>query len=143
MEIVVTIKVGGNDPIEIKVDVPEKKAAVEEIKIDAGEFAVWFDEGANGWTKNPELNRLFLIHQECLCNGMLLRRGYLFLNEVYDCLGLPRTKSGRVVGWIYNEDRQDVVDFGIHKEHNADFINGKTPNALLDFNVEGNILDYL
>ena len=61
-------------------------------------------------------------------------------------LGVPRTRSGGVVGWVYdpvNPIGDNYVDFGIHVQRNQDFINGYERSILLDFNVDGNILDVL
>ena len=143
MEIVITIKVGENDSIEIKVDAEKKEEVVEIIRPDNAMYAVWFDEKAMGWTKIPEMNRAFLIQQQEYFNMKLQRTGYLFLNEVYDGLGLPRTMHGQVVGWTYNDENRGFVDLGIFKKDNADFIKGLTPDVLLNFNVEGSILQYL
>ena len=64
-------------------------------------------------------------------------------------LGIPVTKAGQVVGWIYDEKNpvgDNYVDFGIfniHREPSRDFVNGREPSVLLDFNVDGNILDMI
>ena len=77
----------------------------------------------------------------------LKHQGYLFLNEVYDMLGIPRTQAGQVVGWIYDEKNpngDNYVDFGIydlHDQQKRDFVNGLERNILLDFNVDGVIYD--
>ena len=76
---------------------------------------------------------------------MLRSRGHLFLNEVYDLLGFPRTKAGAVVGWIYDERHpigDNFVDFGIfniQREKARDFVNGYEAAIILDFNVVGDI----
>jgi hypothetical protein len=33
-------------------------------------------------------------------NQLLHIRGYVFLNEVYDALHLPRTHVGQLIGWV-------------------------------------------
>ena len=61
-------------------------------------------------------------------------------------LGLPRTKEGQVVGWIYDEKDpigDNFVDFGITENRNTDFINGRENVAFLDFNVDGNIMKHI
>ena len=68
------------------------------------------------------------------------------MNEVYDMLGIPRTKAGQIVGWIYDEEcpnGDNVIDFGIYESNKAtrDFVNGYERTILLDFNVDGPILD--
>lgn len=113
------------------------------------DYAKFYDDGCKGWTKDPEANFTFLKCQMNYANDILKSRGYLFLNEVYDMLGIPRTKAGQVVGWIYDEKQpigDNFVDFGIFDEHREkvrEFVNGHERTILLDFNVDGNILDLM
>lgn len=113
------------------------------------EYARFFDDGCNGWTKDPELNLVFLKQQQNYANEILKTRGHITLNEVYEMLGIPRTKAGMVVGWIYDEKHpvgDNFVDFGIYDiydEKKRDFVNGYERVVLLDFNVDGNIYDML
>ena len=98
------------------------------------------------WDKNNEYNLVFLKAQQRYANDLLRSKRRLFLNEVYDMLGFPRTKAGQVVGWVYDPDRNMVgdnyVDFGIFasSDNYSDFIYGDDP-ILLDFNVDGNVWD--
>ena len=111
------------------------------------EYARIYDDGCNGWTKDPELNLAFLKKQQNYADDRLKARGYLFLNEVYDILGFPRTKAGQVVCCIYDEEHpigDNFVDFGIFNadiEKTRDFVNGYERSIILDFNVDGPILD--
>lgn len=111
------------------------------------DFARFFDDGCNGWEKDAEYNLMFLKHQQGLANDILRTEGYLFLNDVYDMLGIPRTKAGRVVGWRYDPEDPTIdsfVDFGIYdvdRPAARDFVNGYERTILLDFNVDGNILN--
>ena len=113
------------------------------------DYARFFDDGCNGWTKDPEDNLYFLKAQQNYANELLKNKGHLFLNEVYDMLGIQRTKAGQVVGWIYDEKHpvgDNFVDFGIYNmdiEKARDFVNGYERTILLDFNVDGNILDLM
>lgn len=113
------------------------------------DYARFFDDGCTGWQKDAELNLVFLKHQQNYANDLLKRKGHLFLNEVYDMLGIPRTKAGQIVGWIYDEDHpngDNFVDFGIYdlnRERARDFVNGYERTILLDFNVDGNILNLI
>lgn len=113
------------------------------------EFARFFDDGCTGWCKDAEHNLVFLKQQQAAANRILQREGYLFLNEVYDMLGIPRTKAGQVVGWVYDEDNpigDNYVDFGIYDLYNEkarDFVNGIERTILLDFNVDGNVWEMM
>ena len=114
---------------------------------DISEYAKFYDDGCTGWCKDPEHNLMFLRRQQDYANERLQSKGYLFLNDVYDMLGIPKTQAGQVVGWIYNEKNPtgaNYVDFGIYDIYNEkarDFVNGYERSILLDFNVDGFILD--
>ena len=120
-----------------------KKETVLEIDNPSqgiSEYARFFDE----WTscdhrKDPEYNLMFLRRQQDYANEVLKSRGHLFLNEVYDMLGLPRTQAGQLVGWVKGQG-DDFVDFGIFDGDDMkhrDFVNGYERSILLDFNVDG------
>lgn len=112
-------------------------------------YARFFDETCLGWAKDAEVNFTFLKLQMSHANKILQERGYLFLNEVYDMLGIQKTAAGQVVGWVYDEKNpigDNFVDFGIfdiHQEKVRNFVNGLERSILLDFNVDGNILQYI
>ena len=76
-------------------------------------------------------------------NDMLHARGHIFLNEVYDMLGIPRTEDGQLVGWIKGGNDVDFGIYNMYKEANRDFVNGYEPVVLLDFNVDGLIYNKL
>lgn len=112
-------------------------------------YAKFFDESCKGWTKDPDYNLMFLRRQQDYATDKLKAQGYLFLNDVYDMLGIDRTKAGAVVGWIYDKKNpvgDNYVDFGLYDMHrvgdNRKFVNGYEKVALLDFNVDGNILSH-
>lgn len=113
------------------------------------DYAVIYDDGCTGWSKDPELNKFFLKSQERYANDRLKAKGHLFLNEVYDMLGVPRTKAGQIVGWVYDEKNpngDNFVDFGmfdVHDDRKRDFINGYERSIILDFNVDGPIVDLI
>lgn len=113
------------------------------------DYARFFDEYCAGWTKDAEYNLMFLRQQQNYANELLKSRGHLFLNEVYDMLGIDRTKAGNIVGWIYDEEHpigDNFVDFGIYvldNEKARDFVNGRERSILLDFNVDGDILSLM
>lgn len=112
-------------------------------------YARFFDDGCNGWEKDAAHNMYFLTLQQNHANEKLKKQGYLFLNDVYEMLGIPKTPIGQVIGWIYDEANpigDNFVDFGIFNQDNEkarDFVNGRERVILLDFNVDGNILDMM
>lgn len=134
----------GNEKVEKKVvNVVDNENPLNGVS----EYAKFFDEVSTNWSKDPEYNLMFLRRQQDWANEKLKATGYLFLNEVYDMLGIPRTQAGQVVGWIYdkkNPNGDNYVDFGIydvHSEAKRGFVNGVERSILLDFNVDGVIYD--
>lgn len=129
----------------------KEKKTKEEVDIcdEISDFARFFDEGSRYFTKDPEYNLMFLKNQERYANDKLKAKGYLFLNDVYRMLDIPETKAGQIVGWIYDEkcpNGDNYVDFGIYntnREKSRDFVNGYEKVILLDFNVDGNILEHI
>jgi len=106
-------------------------------------YARFFDENSPEWKKNSEYNQMFLRSIQKFANNTLRARGHLFLNEVYDWLGIPRSQMGAVVGWLLGAG-DDYVDFGLDNPANEsarDFVNGYDRSILLDFNVDGVIYD--
>ena len=142
------------DTIETDPETGKEKKVKKTVDVVEGvdgcsEYARFFDDGCTGWEKDSEMNLMFLRAQQQYANDLLISRGYLFLNEVYNMLGIQITKAGQVVGWVYdpeNPNFQNYVDFGIYdinKPKNRDFVNGYERTVLLDFNVDGNIWDLM
>lgn len=114
------------------------------------DYARFFDECSPYWEKDAEYNLMFLRRQQDYANELLKSKGYLFLNEVYEMLGIQKTRAGQIVGWTYdpynNVDGDNYIDFGIYDVHDKQkrlFVNGHERSILLDFNVDGNIWELL
>lgn len=126
------------------------KKVVHEIDPNAHSmYSVFFDDGNIGWSKNAELNKVFLIQQQEAANLRLNTEGWLSLNEVYKMIGAPQTAYGQFAGWVYSDDPDsgdNFVSFGIFDNENEkarDFINLREKTILLDFNCIGNVLPYI
>ena len=128
----------------------EVKKTVEGVDSDyiQSEYARQFDKNSRFYNKNPEYNRMFHDSQQRYANDRLRARGYLFLSEVYDMLGFKPTKASQCVGWIYdkkNPTGDNFVDFGIREVYDVydttDYVEDWGRAFLLDFNVDGSILD--
>lgn len=127
-----------------------EKKTVNVADLNVSEFARFFDEWCPDYQKNAEFNLMFLRKQQDWANEKLKSQGYLFLNDVYESIGIPKTRAGQVVGWLYdpkNSKHQgdNYVDFGIYditRESCRNFVNGYEKAILLDFNVDGPILEH-
>lgn len=111
---------------------------------DMSRYARFFDDTNQNWSPVAEYNRIFLEAQQNWATNMLNARGHLFLNEVYDHLGMERSQEGSVVGWLRGVG-DSFVDFGLFARDGSRqlrlFVNGGEPSVLLDFNVCGVIWD--
>lgn len=75
-----------------------------------------FDEYSDRWQRywNPEQVLHYLQTKENELNDKLRIRKHLFVNEVYDALGLERTPQGQVTGWIITRDNpKSEVSLGL------------------------------
>ncbi len=139
--------------------VKETVEVVSDNPADYSEFARFFDSSCKEWEDDPEYNMMFLKGMQARANDLLKVKGHLFLNEVYEMLGMQPSKAGQIVGWTYNKETGEsrtidengepvgdgFIDFGIFESRRANraFVNGYEPVILLDFNVEGNVLDLI
>lgn len=127
----------------------KKTVEVADPNVTHSIYSIPWYEGNAGYTKNAELNKVFLIQQQNYANDKLRLNGILTLNEVYDMLGANRTKYGQIAGWVYTEDcsaGDNFVDFGIFDPNNpgaCDFLIGNERAIILDFNCIGNVLEYM
>ena len=132
-----------------KVDEDGKKVTKTINKMDPNgisQYAKFFDASSREWQGIPEYDLIFLKSQQNYANDLLHSRGHVFLNEVYDALGLDHTKAGSIVGWILTKDGNNFIDFGIFDGDNPRtraFVNGYEDCILLDFNVDGVIYDLI
>ena len=112
------------------------------------QYARVFDTSNIHWTDYKAQNEMFLAAQQRYANELLRIRGHVFLNEVYDMLGIPRTEAGQMVGWLYRGEGDGYINF--HADENAfDRVSKLKESAkgteailrfyVLDFNVDGMI----
>lgn len=75
----------------------EKEVPVrEEMTSLEGE---WFDQSSEYTVDDHSYNVAFVNSVKDKLENQFTRNGSLLLNQVYDALGLPRTKSGALMGW--------------------------------------------
>lgn len=130
----------------------EKKVKKEVTVVDnpmPSDYARYFVYGeARAAEPNEDYNLFFLKAQQELANHMLRANGFLFLNEVYEMLGIDKSIAGQAVGWVYDKNTDEhgdnYVDFGIQEVYRkrSDKPNDFEKVFLLDFNVDGGILTH-
>lgn len=92
------------------------------------EHLMIFDKQSREWSNLPEYNLIFLKSQQIYWNDRLKATGNVFLNEIYDAIGVERTSIGCIVGWLLDGDGDRYI---------------KLENDIitLNFNVDGIIYD--
>ena len=94
-----------------------------------------FDANCFNWSRDQEANYMYLKHTENYFNAKLQRRGYVFLNEIYDSLSMRMTKTGQIAGWTKNTGKIEFEIFKRASDSNEWFIHF--------LNVCENILEYI
>lgn len=130
------------ETISVKQENGKSKKTVRVAPGTPSIYARFFDETSPMWSPQAEYNALYLNCQQNWANDLLNARGHVFLNEVYERLGIPHSSAGAVVGWIRGEG-DSYIDFGVWRddarEMVREFVNGREGSILLDFNVDGPI----
>ena len=103
------------------------------------------ETSSTAWDPNEDYTTMNLTEIQAWANRRLEKKGHLFLNEVFDQLGLSRMKEGALVGWLKNGDGDGYVSFGdiegsIYRvpDYERKSIHS---NVVVDFNVDGVIWD--
>lgn len=131
------------------VTVEKKTVTIVDDPNSFGDYVIMFDDGCKGWTKDPDYNFMYLKQLQSQFNSKLQEDGYVFLNEVREAFGLPKTKTGQIVGWVYDEKNpvgDNFIDFGImdvSKERTRAFMNGYERTVILDLNCDGNVWELM
>lgn len=95
------------------------------------------------WDPTPEYNVITINAQQVFANQKLQAVGHVFLNEIYDSLGLEHSREGALVGWVKGQG-DDYIDFGAGDMDNirtGAYLDGTEGHIYLDFNVDGVIWD--
>ena len=80
---------------------------------------------------SKEVAITYLVAMRCYANELLQVKGRVFLNDVYEMLGLPISEVGKHVGWRC--DGENYIDFKVRP--NGMRVSGNF--IMLDFNVDG------
>ena len=115
-------------------------------------YSKFFDEYSDRWRRSwtPYEVWQYLEQKQREANDMLRIRKHIFLNEVYDLLGLDRTPEGAVVGWILTKNNPNSnVDFGLKsmpEEARRKFLSAERNEDIkiwLHFNPDGLIYNMI
>lgn len=120
-------------------------AVVNSLKALSPYARIIAEESSTCWDPNEDYTSQNLAAVQLWANRRLERKGHLFLNEIFDQLGLSRTREGAVVGWLKNGEGDNYVSFGdfdasIYRVPSGDYTRVDS-NFIVDFNVDGVIWD--
>lgn len=118
------------------------EVTIEKVQGEAvtGVYEIRFDKYATAWENDKFQNESTLRSEEHWANNMLRLRGYVFLGEIYDRLGLPFNPAGQIVGWRSNGEGDGFIDFGIKDCEEYEDVRFDRNAFDLNFNVDGDIL---
>lgn len=121
------------------------EAVVNSLKALSPYARIIAEESSTCWDPNEDYTSQNLAAVQLWANRRLERKGHLFLNEVFDQLGLSRTREGAVVGWLKNGEGDGYVSFGefdasVYRVPSEDWSRVDS-NFIVDFNVDGVIWD--
>jgi len=98
-----------------------------------------FDDTTPRWRSDRSRNEAWLMMMQSMMNDNLDLYHVVFLNDVYAQLGFKKTAVGAVAGWCKDLPGGDnFISFGLDNGIN---LNKGDNRWMLDFNVQGNILD--
>ena len=147
----------GNQKID-KNGNPKTKKETEEYLVNPdlegySPYAVIFDKAHSTQFDGDEAtgmatsvyNRNLLIQTQEYFNMLLKYRvtHVVFLNEILDRLGYKPTRAGQVVGWKYDPDNpigDNKIIFVPDELYDESY---RAKSIILDFNVDGNVWQYL
>lgn len=78
----------------------KKKEVEAETKADVPSIhGEWFDKSSEYTKDDHDYNMAFIRSIDDTLQLRMFRKGFLLMNEVYDALGLDRTRAGALLGW--------------------------------------------
>lgn len=122
------------------------KKTVEVANPLGSPYARYFDETCAGFENDEFYIKTALNTTQEYATSKIHADGFIFLNDVYDQLGIPRTKIGQIVGWVDRPDdpmRDNCVNLRAHKVFRVTETGEYEEAWLIDPNVDGNILDLI
>jgi len=110
-----------------------------------GPYSFVFDSNSSEWRRDINHTMMRIKHAELYGNDLLLSRGHVFMNDIYDMLGAKRTAEGSIIGWVA-ERGQNRIDLGFFIPHTSTPKMGYVDEngaCLLEMNCDGIIWDLL
>lgn len=86
------------------------KGKIEAVTVISETILKKYGEDTSGkWSSDQDVNALFLRTVQNFLNDKLQIRGFVFLNDVYNDLGMRLTSQGAISGWL--KSRGNSIQF--------------------------------
>lgn len=105
-----------NTEVVTNTDGSIEKKTTKNVNIPNNDGFVYVYSAATSqkFVANADINKGELISAERFAQRELEKRGHLFLNDIFDMIGMKRTSVGACYGWVIEKDKPTpVISFGI------------------------------
>lgn len=99
-----------------------------------------FDKDNPNFERNNDHNLFFFANIQNLLNDLLYHRGYVFLNEVLDKLGIERRMIGQLAGWRKDAPRVGYIEIKVTQTR---YLGTDVQEYFLQIQHDGLIFDVL
>lgn len=106
---------------------------------------VFAQDTSSEWQDDYGVNKMFILQQVKSAQQVLNLQGHLYLNDLYQALGFPKTDIGQVAGWRVRrlaDGSRDIptIDVGLDKMMPDDWKYNNRNEIFLDINCQGYIV---
>lgn len=101
-------------------------------------ITVKFNESCKAYDKNHEYNKMYIRTFIQYMHDKLCNRGYLFLRDAYEYLGIPVTRNILGKGWAINNLKgiDDFMSFTYNVNGNIDIVFHNVENIVDKFPLD-------
>lgn len=136
------------DGVVVKTTVDEngnviKEKVVEPLQPGTEIYVFKYDKYCESWEPTKDQNLMTLKSVGRWANDRLILQGYVFLNDVLERLGMPKTIYGQTVGWSKNGDGDGFICLGDMDLSEVEGPGYEDNAWILNFNCDGYIVDQL
>lgn len=100
------------------------------------EVTMKFDEKSRHFSQHHDVNMYFVKTIFNYMSDRFKARGFLFLNDMLEELGLPRTSEGQLIGWIDLEEKKPWWEMETSTENDDIVLKFFTDGVMYD-KIEG------
>lgn len=123
----------------------KEQLVTKDAKPAASAYARYFNkENTTLWRPDNQSNLRNIMVAQNYANQMLRARGYVFVNDVYDFLGMTSTAAGQMMGWIIDGEDTPYITIDTKEIYNYaspdEAADWARHTILIDFHPQGNIL---